>query len=97
MANCKVCNKRSYSEYCVQHKPRKPIRAGKHTKKDRYENKKFRDSKVNHEGYLVCERCNSWFGSDADHIEKKSLRPDLRYDPNNKQILCRDCHIEKDE
>jgi hypothetical protein len=23
--NCTVCNKRSYSEYCVSHKPRKPI------------------------------------------------------------------------
>lgn len=25
MPNCTVCNKRAYSEYCVAHKPRKPI------------------------------------------------------------------------
>lgn len=27
--NCVVCNKRAYSNYCVQHKPRKPIKVNK--------------------------------------------------------------------
>lgn len=93
---CKVCGKRAYSEYCVQHKPRKPIKAGKHTNKDRYHNKKFREGKRNHQGYLICENCGSWAGSDADHKIKKSVRPDLRYDESNKQILCRRCHSVKD-
>lgn len=93
---CTTCGKRSYSDYCVQHKPKKQPKAGKHTLKDRQENKKFRESKLNHEGYLICERCGSWFGSDADHIKKKSTHPELRYDEKNKQILCRDCHVDKD-
>lgn len=95
--SCLVCGKRSYSDYCVQHKPRKRIKAGKHTIKDRQVNKKYRESRLNHQGYLVCDNCGSWFGSDADHIIKKSIRPDLRYDESNKQILCRDCHMQKDQ
>lgn len=94
---CSVCGERAYDDYCFRHKPRKPLRAGKHTLKDRRENKKFRDSKLNHEGYLVCELCGSWFGSDADHKIKKSVDPSKRYDPANKQILCRDCHMKKDQ
>ena len=96
MPQCSYCGKRSYGEFCVQHKPRKPLKAGKHTIKDRVENKKFRESKVNHQGYLICENCGSWAGSDADHIIKKSVRPDLRYDETNKSVLCRQCHISKD-
>ena len=93
--NCRVCGKRSYSEYCVRHKPRKPIKPGKHTLKDRRENKKFRDSQLNDFGYLVCECCKSWNGSDADHIKSKGANPDKRYDVENKRILCRECHNSK--
>ena len=84
-------------ELCLFHRPKKVPRTGKHTNKDKYENRKFRESRLNHEGYLVCDSCNSWFGSDTDHIKKKSTHPDLRYDEANKQILCRDCHITKDK
>jgi 5-methylcytosine-specific restriction endonuclease McrA len=90
---CNYCGKKSYNEYCVAHKPRKPIKAGTHTIKDRQENKKFRESKLNFQGYLICELCGSWNGSDADHIKKKSSNPHLRYDESNKRILCRSCHI----
>lgn len=91
------CERGTYGELCIVHKPKKRPTAGKHTIKDRQENKKFRDSKLNYQGYLICELCGSWCGSDADHKVKKSVDPSRRYDPANKQILCRDCHIEKDK
>jgi len=76
----------------MQHRPRKAIKPGKHTIKDRQQNKKFRDSQLNHEGYLICECCKSWNGSDADHIGSKGSHPELRYEVSNKRILCRPCH-----
>lgn len=50
---------------------------------------------MNHEGYLVCECCGSWAGSDADHVESKGANPHLRYEVSNKRILCRPCHQSK--
>ena len=82
-----------YITWCPYIK-KKPIKPGKHTIKDRVENKKFRDSKLNFEGYLVCECCKSWNGSDADHVESKGANPDKRY-TGEKQILCRPCHQNK--
>ena len=100
--SCQVCGRRCYGELCFMHKPQKPIKRisrhkpGKHTNKDKYHNKKFRDSKLNHEGYLVCECCGSWNGSDADHTKSKGANPEVRYDDNFKQILCRfPCHYNK--
>lgn len=91
--HCRRCGSdRHYQSFCPLN--RKPIKAGKHTNRDRYENRKFRESKLNHEGYLVCECCGSWYGSDADHVESKGANPDKRY-TGRKQILCRDCHRNK--
>ena len=91
----KDCERGCYGEFCLWHSPKKQPKAGKHTLKDRAENKKFRESKLNHEGYLVCECCGSWYGSDADHVESKGANPDKRY-TGRKQILCRfPCHQRK--
>jgi len=94
---CKGCGGAGhYSINCLVTAKTVP-RAGKHTNKDRAENKKLRESKLNHQGYLICNNCGSWDGSDADHIVKKSVDPSKRYDPENKQILCRRCHTKKDK
>lgn len=46
------------------------------------------------------EQCNSCGRSDlpldVDHIKKRGSRPDLKYDLNNLQLLCRSCHAKKD-
>jgi len=31
----------------------------------------------------------------VDHIKPVSLYPELKYDPDNLQVLCRDCNLEK--
>lgn len=45
------------------------------------------------EGQL-CEICGLRPATDADHIQKRCLRPDLVADPNNRRWLCRPCHSE---
>lgn len=45
-----------------------------------------------------CHRCgDSGYGVEihVDHIKPKSKYPELAFDPNNLQILCRDCNFEK--
>lgn len=91
---CSFCGSAGHYAYQCFKKPKPVPRAGKHTNKDRYENKKFRETRRNHEGYLICECCGSWNGSDADHVDSKGANPDKRY-TGRKQILCRPCHDNK--
>lgn len=93
---CKLCGSKWHTKAFCPLIPRKPIKAGKHTIKDRQENKKFRDKHLNFQSYLICALCGSWAGTAADHRIKKSVRPDLRYEDENKQILCNPCHLKKD-
>lgn len=100
--NCLYCGKRAYSEYCVAHKPKKPItKKGKRTLE--YEN--WRDNTAR--PYLmknfgaVCAACQ---GSrchnkqlDIDHIKKRGSSIHLKMDLDNVQFLGRfPCHYEKD-
>lgn len=89
---CTRCGAGCYGELCFRCKPRKLPKPGKHTRKDKAENKKFVESQLNHQGYAICSCCGSWQGSDADHIKGKGSNPHLRYVTANKRVLCRDCH-----
>jgi hypothetical protein len=40
----------------------------------------------------ICQNCGTSKHLDAAHIEPKSRRPDLKYDPANGITLCRSCH-----
>lgn len=102
--SCQVCGKRAYSDFCMQHKPRKQI-----TKKGRkttaYET--WRDTiaipyldKTFGRVCAACggERCHNR-QLDVDHIKKRGMggAPSRTMDLNNVQYLGRfPCHFEKD-
>lgn len=100
--SCKVCGKRAYSDYCFQHKPRKPInQRGKRT----LEYEEWRDTVAR--PYLIQKfgnKCADCSGSrcgnkqlDVDHKKKRGSNPALKMDLNNVQLLGRfPCHYEKD-
>jgi len=48
---------------------------------------------------LLCQQCLKdgfeSIGEEVDHIEELSDRPDLAYDIDNLQLLCRACHVQK--
>lgn len=43
----------------------------------------------------ICLLCGCGGELHVDHIHPRSLRPDLELDPNNLQVLCRDCNLGK--
>lgn len=94
---CMICGKRAYSEYCVQHKPRKPIT--QHGKRAiAYET--WRDEVAipyldSHFGHF-CAWCNATENLDVDHIKTRGSRADLKMDVNNVRFLCRSCHQTRD-
>lgn len=91
---CEVCNKRAYSNRCVAHKPRKPIRKkGKHT----IEYEEWRDNVAR--PYLdktyghKCAYCGTTKRLDVQHIKKRGSHPHLKMELSNIEYLCRSCHI----
>lgn len=96
---CKVCGKRAYSEYCVRHKPRKPIKVYKLPKKRgkrTIEYDKWRDTVA--KPYLDktfghrCVDCGATEGLTVDHIKNRGSRADLKMKLSNVQYLCWQCH-----
>lgn len=94
--HCTVCGKRAYSDFCMQHKPRKRIRQmGKEA--DKWT--EFRDTIAR--PYLDeidghnCNCCGRGGKLDVDHIIEKGGHAELKYELSNLQYLCRSCHIEK--
>lgn len=60
--------------------------------------KKYLADKATFEGYYICNGCSKWTSTpEVDHIRKRSLAPDRVFDETNLQILCSDCHREKDQ
>lgn len=50
-------------------------------------------------GQHMCAHCGGWFTKadiTLDHILKRSVRPDLRFNDDNIQKLCLPCHQKKD-
>lgn len=93
---CNVCGKRAYSEYCVRHKPRKPI---KQRGKKAIEYEKWRDTIA--KPYLDktfghrCVDCGAIEGLTVDHIKTRGSRADLKKELSNVQYLCWNCHRDK--
>lgn len=105
MPKCSVCGKRAYSEYCVQHKPRKPIRSYRRPKSVSARELDYQEWKESvARPYLIshyenrCACCDFFFGTvklDIDHIKNKGSHPELKRDLGNLQLLCRQCHARK--
>lgn len=99
--NCIVCGKRAYSEYCMQHKPRKPI--PKRGKKAIKYNDWVKSTAIPYldETYgRICAACGgSRCGNrqlDIDHKLNRGSHPELVMDLTNVQYLGRfPCHYEK--
>jgi len=99
---CKICSKRSYSDYCFQHKPKKRIeQKGRRT----IEYEEWRDTVAR--PYLITKfgnQCNLCKGVrcnnrqlDVDHKLKRGSSPQLKMDLDNVQLAGRyPCHYEKD-
>lgn len=91
---CRVCHKRAYSDYCVRHKPRKPItQRGKQYKK--YQSfKTLQAHPYLTEKYgRVCSVIGCMESEvDIDHIEERGSRPDLKYELTNLRYVCRPHH-----
>lgn len=79
-------------------KPYKPIsRIGRRgTRYMKFRNEVAYPSLVERDGELcaICKRPG--VPLDVDHIKKRSTHPELKYDLDNLQLLCRDCHTRKD-
>lgn len=96
---CTICGKRAYSDYCVTHKPRKPItQRGKRT----IEYETWRDTIAR--PFLdslgrQCAICGSINNLQIDHILNRGSRPDLKMSLSNVQYLCDGppnwCHTKK--
>jgi hypothetical protein len=41
---------------------------------------------------IVCTRCQSSSSRHLHHVKSWATHPDLRFDPDNVVLLCRDCH-----
>ena len=103
--NCKTCGKSAESEYCFQHKPRKPLAqtrmtstATKSKNIDEMRNF-FLDIWKTRQDHK-CENCKKWLGNEPltymfDHVLEKSKYPDLKYEEENIMYLCLHCHDKK--
>lgn len=64
--------------------------------------KEFKAKHVQENGWYICDTsqgygCGRWFQYiEVDHVIKRSVRPDLKYEEGNLQLLCHDCHMKKD-
>lgn len=96
MRTCLFCGKRAYSDYCVAHRPRKPIR-----KVGRKElvYRAWRDSvaipHLDKKYGRKCVNCGATSMLDVDHIKGRGSHPHLKMELTNVQYLCRNCHITK--
>lgn len=48
-------------------------------------------------GMWQCSDCKSWTTQiDLDHLKKRGSHPELRYNLDNLEPVCRGCHIKRD-
>lgn len=105
--SCTVCGKRAYSDFCVQHKPRKPIAVSKRPKQQSDKEKDYQKWKEEVARPALIERYGNFCSCcgrpakageklDIDHIENKGSHPELKRELSNLQLLCRvPCHFRK--
>ena len=93
---CLKCGKRAYSEYCLQHKKRKPItKYGKEAKRYTEFRKEVAIPYLDRQFGHKCRMCSRTDGLELDHIHSRGSRPELKYQISNLQWLCFDCHRKK--
>ncbi len=98
--HCLKCGKRAYSDYCMQHKPRKPIsKIGKQGKLNQATSKEFRDSLEPDRIYVCylqihpyCLRQLRYEQVVPEHVEAKSRSPHLRHNLKNIWVSCVFCN-----
>lgn len=104
--SCKTCGKRSYSDYCVQHKPRKPIKQrGKVAIANAKTTKEFLDlNPPRADGYWTCylqitpECPRNYLTMEylvPEHVIPKSGSAKLRHDQSNIKVACSFCNTSK--
>ena len=104
---CIVCGSRAYSQWCVRHKPRKPIATYKHPKQrstkevvyQSWKESECRPALIARDGN-VCSCCHRHATDgeklDIEHTLTKGSRPDLKHDLDNLTLMCRvPCHYNK--
>ena len=105
--NCKVCGRKSESEWCFAHKPKKPLNASQKIQKsykrvinDTLEMREFFRTIWNKRKKHDCENCGKWLGSEPlsymfDHLLEKSKHPELKFEEDNIMLVCLECHDNK--
>lgn len=104
MPVCTVCGKRAYSEYCVAHKPRKPIKQiGKVGKKRASYRKDWIRRNGGKDGVWICylqisPMCLRFLDITTltlEHVIPKGSHPELSMDDANIRPACRPCNTLK--
>ena len=108
---CTVCGKRAYSNYCFQHKKRKPIEIKKRIRQVSDKQSKYhrwledfaRPALIARDGNN-CSCCGRAARQSEEKLEKldiehtlnKGSHPSLKQDMNNLTLMCRyPCHYNK--
>lgn len=98
---CIVCGKRAYSNYCVQHKPRKriPQQSAKEMDYQYWKETEARPFLIKRDGN-ECHCCGrpALFSEklDIEHTEGKGSHPERKRDLTNLRLFCRyPCHDNK--
>ena len=99
------CERGCYGEFCLMHKPRKPIKVNKRPKQQSDKEIAYQEWKETiARPYLIgkfgnrCSCCDLFFGSvklDIEHTLGKGSHPELKKDLNNMTLMCRPCHNSK--
>lgn len=101
--NCIVCGKRSYSEYCMAHKPRKPIRRESFKSRNKRQVTQslwFIKNPPDEDGLYTCylqihPLCpKRMLPEDVtqEHVKPKGRYPELKHDLNNIKAACEHCN-----
>lgn len=101
MPVCIVCGKTAFSQYCMQHKPRKAMKASTGLKTNKRINtigpvtKRWLETRAEwirlNPGPWVCHYCPTKLDTQTltlDHLYSRSLRPDLRFELSNLVPAC---------
>ena len=91
--NCKVCGRKSESEWCFAHKPKKPLNASNKIQKTSkrvasdttLEMREFFRTIWNKRKKHECENCGKWLGKEPlsymfDHLLEKSKHTYLKFE-----------------
>lgn len=94
--SCIICGKRSYSDFCFQHKPRKRIKQqGKQAQKWKDKRAEYLEKQPDTLKCYLCGKILTKKTVTLDHVIPRSRRPDLRYNDDNLKLCCWFCNTKK--